>query len=763
MSLKRQSLVIVSLAEREQSMNIINRKAKHKEVRPILFDNHDTLIKQQAISFSKMMTAIIISSLLFLIIAPSAFAEDATRTFTWQDGQSQPSIPNTITGSNGQEMTLASTSSPTRSGSGGTVSQAFSQSRDYTVPADSDVASSVPRALDINDNGYSGSIPRTSLDYTPIYRTDSQSQTITNDMTTSSDDTSSLPQTITRDGRVYQLLGATFDPGMQDSAGNVYTWTAHATYETTIDSQVLDHYNVVAYYNGTLTKPAADGEWSVTATYHSDDNPANSLNENETAGVTATYEDTDGFGNPINPNQNEETDANAANPFDGSMNASNGNTTSSQNEQSNWIQIAPPAQKEDNDNSILPLLLILLLVAIALIALFLIKHRKRTQDSISAPTSVPLPEKPNNLVTQPTCQLVLITSPSTDDTPDASDTTDSSSPSYSQVMADLEMVLSVREDIPNIVFFPPIDDVHSQLPSDDSCQYWIIMDETVKNAPSKDIIVSTDDYKKITEGKLEDESGNVTDRIQIDINTVYDAFENQEDISNRLQEYENLRQQVINEQAQQADFVPIPADSTFMNPTVTSSDETVMLPISDDNAEVDNDNENIIDDNLSKTEFDNDSENPEITDDIDDILDDTDIFPEDSDDLYELDDLDDLENTVNDKPAESSALDYGEETSDDDIDDILDLDDLDDSNNDLLKEGNNTSPDTIKEALLEEEEKQENDFDDLEDMLGSDSELDSELESSESHNDDQSESKQDNDNKKLDIDDFQNLLDEIDK
>lgn len=246
-----------------------------------------------------------------------AQAAQETRVFTWRNGETQPSVPQTIT-VNGEELKLKNTSQPKQSGVSNASSQVFNKSIDMTVAKDQKdaIPSLVPATTHVSEGGYDGDIPRTKIDYTPIYvpqtKVDSMTKEFvygkTKDNNPPDNNTAKIDSSIisNKTSKPLPLVRVDWTKEHVMSDGTVDYWKGIAHYETTYSSNELDHFNVTAYYSGTLTRGASTGDWSMTATYESE--PAASSSQ-PNSGVTATFEDLDSFdGNASDSNENENED-----------------------------------------------------------------------------------------------------------------------------------------------------------------------------------------------------------------------------------------------------------------------------------------------------------------------------------------------------------------------------------------------------------------------------------------------------------------------
>ena len=270
-----------------------------------------------------------------------AQAAQETRVFTWRNGETQPSVPQTIT-VNGEELKLKNTSQPKQSGVSNASSQVFNKSIDMTVAKDQKdaIPSLVPATTHVSEGGYDGDIPRTKIDYTPIYvpqtKVDSMTKEFvygkTKDNNPPDNNTAKIDPSIisNKTSNPLPLVRVDWTKEHVMSDGTVDYWKGIAHYESTYSFNELDHFNVTAYYSGKLTRGSSTGDWSMTATYESE--PAASSSQ-PNSGVTATFEDLDSFdGNAPdsngNSNENEATDKNE-NEYTGSTKKDRGDKADS--------------------------------------------------------------------------------------------------------------------------------------------------------------------------------------------------------------------------------------------------------------------------------------------------------------------------------------------------------------------------------------------------------------------------------------------------
>lgn len=233
-----------------------------------------------------------------------AQAAQETRVFTWRNGETQPSVPQTIT-VNGEELKLKNTSQPKQSGVSNASSQVFNKSIDMTVAKDQKdaIPSLVPATTHVSEGGYDGDIPRTKIDYTPIYVPQTKVDAYDLVRQCETNDDNNFETTFWHDGHNLQRKSVTWEVIEKNSYGKATKYKGTAHYEASYSYNELDHFNVTAYYSGKLTRGSSTGDWSMTATYESE--PAASSSQ-PNSGVTATFEDLDSFdGNTSNSNANE--------------------------------------------------------------------------------------------------------------------------------------------------------------------------------------------------------------------------------------------------------------------------------------------------------------------------------------------------------------------------------------------------------------------------------------------------------------------------
>lgn len=737
------------------------------------YSGHTVRLSDQSKSRRSALVAPVVISIIAsgALLCQPAYAADVTRTYTWADGQAQPSIPQTITGTDGQTMTISRQGNPVRTGGNGTMTQHFDQSATYTVPNGTDMSSSVPGTLHIDSDGYSGDIPRTGFDYTPIYRNDSNHTTINRDFTVSSTNGSEIPQTVTDSGVSYSLENVTYDNGYTDSNGTVYTWTAHATYGADSTTQVLDHYNVTAHYSGDLSKQAGDGEWSVSVTYHSDDAQNANTNEGEQPGVTSTFDDVGNFGAPESPNSNDEVNENSNNPFDGSQ--SNGNTDrqssngddngdQQSNEQQSWL-----AQH-------LPVLIgAIAALAAALIALIAVLRKKKHGAAEEQPAV--LSESDVNEAA-PTCQLIEVTPV------DSIDENGDVSTDYDQkTIANLEMDVSDNEDVPSVAYLPSMVDADGnrmRFEPENGAQYWIAVSPDASNSMLSDsIILATDDDYEVARFNTINDDGDVEDQFQVD--------------SDQLTKMLNIGADEGNGEPDETSAQHVPQSiidyygDDRVNDSFYDDDTDDILGYDDSSNDIDDMDD--MDGTADDSEHLDDDENsisdatPSSNYAVPYVAPDSTNAQSDSNGI-DLDDLSSMISDIDDSDTDdnniSADVQYDFEQSDEDdnakadssdFDDLSDIDDMDTIHDDHEQSNSNGSSNNVGAEDNDDSDDLDDldDFDDLDDgdELSSHDVDDNNDQNKSKHDTKLAHDKNDDDNSikgKFDLKDFQKMLDEID-
>lgn len=330
----------------------------------------------------------------------NAYAAETTRSYTWRDGESQPSVPNSIT-EGGVEYTLVSRGNPTQSTDSRQLTQYFSQTIDSTIPADQigNLLNLVPTTYPYSSDGYSGNLSRGNIQTTEVYANSSSDVTTERSGTIPSTEQptdDSVPQTVTQDGDTYTLTSVDWTPGETSYSGSTVTWDYTAHYAGTHTESVLDHYRVSTTYDGNLTKTVTDGgTWSMTVTYRSDDTQANATNDTDNSnvtysdGVTAKFNDMDTFeSNPVDGQTSQNGD-NLDNASNGLADNQNGNGGTIRNEDpadgasTDNSSSAPSAleairlTKPDGSINIIPIALLVGLLALIAAFAFFLRRRKK--------------------------------------------------------------------------------------------------------------------------------------------------------------------------------------------------------------------------------------------------------------------------------------------------------------------------------------------------------------------------------------------------
>lgn len=251
-----------------------------------------------------------------MAIPTTAFAEmTTTRSYTWNDGDQQPTAAQTVT-SNGVTYTLAGTSTPVKSGSDSTLTQSFTTTLTGTASSVNDVQSAVPSSTPYSDDGYSGTLYRTSVSYTPVYVTQDLTDTATRTRQIAGavdnhPEDSTVPKTIYQNGHQLTRTSITWEKTNGDSQGSLWTYTAQ--YSGTYQKRTCDHYDVTGTYSGNLTKTVSGGTWSMTATYTAPDQQQDADNTG----------DTQTLGDDQNANQDDTQSQDANDVTDSVDNADN--------------------------------------------------------------------------------------------------------------------------------------------------------------------------------------------------------------------------------------------------------------------------------------------------------------------------------------------------------------------------------------------------------------------------------------------------------
>ena len=329
-----------------------------------------------------------------------ALAEQTTtRSYTWKDGEQQPTAAQTVT-ANGVTYTLSSTSAPVKSGSDKTLTQSFTTTVTGTSSDVNGVVSAVPTSTQYSEDGYSGTLYRTSVSYTPIYVTQTKTETRTMPGTFIGGDSqpadSNVPTPIVQNGHTFDRTSVSWQK--VDKNGDSTKWSYVATYSRTYQDSVLDHYDVVGTYSGNLTKTVSGGTWSMTATYTAPDQQqdAEDTGETQTLGDDqnanqddANADNTDNVSDAENADANADS-AGAGYELDSSTNgngASNdaGESATNGSDASDGTTGILGAVREHPWLLLIPVILIIAIIAAIVAAL---KRRKKAPVA-AAPLAVP--------------------------------------------------------------------------------------------------------------------------------------------------------------------------------------------------------------------------------------------------------------------------------------------------------------------------------------------------------------------------------------
>ena len=400
------------------------------------------MVKQTGEVIRKGRAAITLTAVAGLIVAGglaatipqgNAYGADETRSFTWNNGEPVPTPPATIPSEDGRQMNFVSNTEPVQANGDEEVSQHFKKTREGNYQADGStndevnkqLSSMVEKTYAVNEDGYVGTIPRTGFNVQPVmeeYDLPQQDRQFVQNM--------DIPQTMPIDGVTYTLSG-TSEPYTQEVNGEPVSYvTAHYNAKGTR----VRYYHVIATYEGDLTKHVNNGSWSMTATYHYEDDAfkdqaqaeydrqqqeaadaaaaanaannnnandpnannnnandpnANNANNNNVPGETITQSDALLLQNNVKPsNQN---DANTNNENANNENANNENTNEEdeeenvsaygENENADSDADAEDAEESDNSNGfpLIPLLIALGVLLLGLIGLllFLLLRKKK--------------------------------------------------------------------------------------------------------------------------------------------------------------------------------------------------------------------------------------------------------------------------------------------------------------------------------------------------------------------------------------------------
>ena len=675
-------------------------------------------------------SALVAAAMLPGMIAPAtASAAQETRTYTWGANDPQPTIPQTITGADGQTMTLTSQSSPRQAGSSQTLTQYFNQSIDMTIAPDQlgNLLNIVPATFHVDADGYVGDIPRVgNINYYPVNRTgtDHREEVKTFQRT----DRNDVPATYLIGGYTYTLKDSTAEPAMTDSQGNVLLWNITAVYQFDRPYDVLDHYNVNASYAGNLTKQANSGDWSMSVVYTSPDpapapapqpenNPENTQTNPEGTPVPPE-QPTDENQNQNQENANTEAlpdptlnNGNFSNPFENN-NANRGNTGGESNSNESGNSNGSGETTQDEQNIPWPIIIGCGVGALALIGLlaFLLGRRKKNKEQVTDPNMMAAAGMAGAagagmagaagaagaavagdavaagalVEEEPACQLIAVLS-----TPEGFD---------QDPKANLTLDVSGDENIPSVVKFPSLVDEYGSrmyFEPEDNASYWIAIDPgAVDTAVSDTVVVASDDGQEIYRGKMETQFQLDTDVLVGSLNgTIPD--EERKDISAELAEYASLTD------------VPATAAAVYA--------------AADDDFNFDDDFDNSFDEDEDEDDefhgFD------DITVDTDDGMpDDVDEFPDFDEDFESLPPAaavpveNDFEDDFNDEIQDGFDNDFDDEF-DDEFDDFNDFEDDFDDFVDAAKDKAENAKNKVEAVAYEAKDDFSNGMNDFKDML----------------------------------------------
>ena len=320
-----------------------------------------------------------------MAIPTQALAATTTKSYTWQDGEQQPSAAQTIT-EGGKTYTLSGTSTPKKSGSDKTVTQSFTTTQSGTATDVNGVTNAVPTSTSYSSDGYSGTLQRKSVNYTPVYTNVTQTETgqrssTTNGSADNHPDDSVAPSSITQNGHQLNRTGVSWEKVDTNGTGALWRWTAQ--YSGNYQVRKFDHYNVTGTYSGTLSKKVSGGTWSMTATYTAPDDAA----DNQNTGNTQTIDETQDA-------QNQNDDGNANDNANGDD--SDSDDESNENAKSGYERQNTNGNKDSSDNGektgflgfvgkhplllLIPVILILAIIA----AIVAAKRKKKAAGAVGA-------------------------------------------------------------------------------------------------------------------------------------------------------------------------------------------------------------------------------------------------------------------------------------------------------------------------------------------------------------------------------------------
>lgn len=211
--------------------------------------------------FAAATAAVVVASLLGLPTPSRAEATSApsltqTRTVTWLSTDEQPDFAEAFD-QDGLVYSLIGTEIVQLESQFGTVPA----QRSVTVPcepAELDAArNSFAQALDVDQDGYAGSIPLVQVTYAPVYAQRSWEVNELRDFAgLPSNDAVQIAAELafnnpeTQNDLVLRLASLSWSIDARDANGLPSSYTAHALYRGADTASTLDHYDVTAFYEG---------------------------------------------------------------------------------------------------------------------------------------------------------------------------------------------------------------------------------------------------------------------------------------------------------------------------------------------------------------------------------------------------------------------------------------------------------------------------------------------------------------------------------
>ncbi len=245
--------------------------------------------------FAAATAAVAVVSLLGLSAPPCAEATSApaltqTRTVTWLSTDEQPDFVEAFE-QDGLTYSLAGTEIVQLESQFGTVPA----QRSVTVPcepADLDAArNSFAPSLDVDEDGYAGSIPLVQVTYAPMYAQRSWEVNELRDFAgLPSNDAIQIAAELafnnpeTQNDLALRLASLSWSIDARDANGLPSSYTAHALYRGADTASTLDHYDVTAFYEGDVQAIEPVITYQATLSYRA---PA--------AEVPGGADDSDGF------------------------------------------------------------------------------------------------------------------------------------------------------------------------------------------------------------------------------------------------------------------------------------------------------------------------------------------------------------------------------------------------------------------------------------------------------------------------------------